>query len=163
MSDVSLSPDDPKDKKTSVFGTNVTFSKTDILDRISYFSQWNRANRAIALCLKFKDLLVKRCKKLHLHFSPKENPDSNILRRHYLPLEVTDIQAAEKVIIKFVQRSFSLAILRTVSFCFVLFVNTWVYLEMNKTWFSRFKALSVRYRHSSLSIHFPPAYAVILF
>ena len=51
-----LSPDDPELKKTRVLATSGTQSEemASILKRLEYFSDWNRARKAIAMCLRLQ-------------------------------------------------------------------------------------------------------------
>ena len=51
-----LSPDDPELKKSRVLATSGTQKEemASILKRLEYFSDWNRARKAIAICLRLK-------------------------------------------------------------------------------------------------------------
>ena len=62
--DTSLQQEDPEVKATSAFATTVT-QKTQyasLLERLEYFSSWHRAKKAVALCLRYRDLLLGRSK-----------------------------------------------------------------------------------------------------
>ena len=52
----SLSPDDPELENTRVLATSGTQREeiASILNRLEYFSDWNRARKAIGICLRWK-------------------------------------------------------------------------------------------------------------
>lgn len=91
---IDLSPDDPEVKKVQVFATGVRHERmATISERLEYFSDWHRAKRAVAACMKFKASLQQSPKK-PLHAAKKtgnfkvtsrrsfsrRNQDSQILR-----------------------------------------------------------------------------------
>ena len=84
----NLDPSDPEVKKVSVHSTKASTKYDSILDRINYFSDWNKAKRAIAVCLKLRD---------YLRMKSKTKPES------VFPLTVEDMRRAECEIIKQVQ------------------------------------------------------------
>ena len=97
-----LSPNDPEVKKGHCF---VTEAKQNVfpslLERISYFSDWNRARKAIAGCFRFIDILHSRSAKGSAKENSLELTRSHDL--HYEPYTVDEIQRAEKAIVRIVQ------------------------------------------------------------
>lgn len=97
---LDVNPDDPELKRGQCF---VTETKPvlygSLLERLQYFSDWHRAKKAIAVCLRFIDKLrshsVKKPAQVHslqflrVHFLP-----------HYRPVTVIELQRAEIEIIK---------------------------------------------------------------
>ena len=81
-----LAPDDPEVKRTVCLKTEVESHPDDILDRFSRFSSWYRLRRAVALCRKY-------IQKLRDHD-----------RTPYTAVDVKDLEQAENVIIRLVQR-----------------------------------------------------------
>ena len=67
-----------------------------MLGRLDYFSDWHRAKRAIALCLRFRKKLQTRSVKKNSHSS---SPDVS----QYQPVSVSELQEAEFEIIRIVQ------------------------------------------------------------
>ena len=88
----NLSLDDPEIKQVKVFDTVTDVARhASILQRIEYFSDWQRAKGAIARCLKYKELLLNRVK------------GDNTSNR---TIEIIDIQKAEAEIIRQLQSMF---------------------------------------------------------
>ena len=52
-----LGPDDPELKKSSVFATKVD-ERSDLVERLNRFSNWHKAKVAMALCLRYKKILI---------------------------------------------------------------------------------------------------------
>lgn len=95
---VSFSPDgskpeldqsDPEVKRVKTLNTKVDDSYCSILERLDYFSDWQRARKAIAICLNLKDSLRNKSSKTQI-----------------CSISVEDISRAEIEIIRHVQRNF---------------------------------------------------------
>ena len=91
------SADDPEIKKVVSMVTNKT-SDWSIVERLKYFSDWLRAKRAVALCLRYMHKL-------------KDTKDSHSKRKVtascrdcFQPVTIKELQSAEVVILKAVQR-----------------------------------------------------------
>ncbi|KAK3726566.1 hypothetical protein QZH41_001952, partial [Actinostola sp. cb2023] len=81
--------EDPEVKKAQVLAAVTSdVGMATILQRLEYFSDWYRAKKAIALCIKFMTILQNR---------------SSTCTTRSLPLLVKDLIQAEQVIIKAVQ------------------------------------------------------------
>ncbi|XP_006817261.1 uncharacterized protein LOC102809485, partial [Saccoglossus kowalevskii] len=92
---------DPEIKKTvSVLHTStIPDEYEDMLSRVEYFSDWHRLKRAIAVCLRFKQRLID-----HKISKPKVHlMNSATIKQNYIPVNVDEMQQAEKLIIKMVQ------------------------------------------------------------
>ena len=50
-----VSPDDPEIKKVVAHNAQAKSAFSKFLDRIGYFSDWHRAKRAVAVCLRFRE------------------------------------------------------------------------------------------------------------
>ena len=88
---------DPEVKKTRVLSTKALLQTEKSLDdRLKYFSSWQRARRAIAVCLRFKRQLLERKTK-------KTEPQNE--KKEYQPVDVTEMKVAETVIIKAAQEA----------------------------------------------------------
>ncbi|XP_060554552.1 uncharacterized protein LOC132715557 [Ruditapes philippinarum] len=98
----NLSPDDPEVKKSIVHTSLAICAHSSILERIGYFSDWTRAKKAIAVCLRFKEMLVKRSIKRCSNVSCKF--DVELRLKNYHPVQVNKVQSAEREIIKLVQK-----------------------------------------------------------
>ena len=89
---------DPEVKKTRVLSTKaLPQTEKSLDDRLKYFSSWQRARRAIAVCLRFKRKLLERKTK-------KTEPQNE--KKEYQPVDVTEMKVAETVIIKAAQGAF---------------------------------------------------------
>lgn len=87
----ALLENDPEVKRGQVFDTKVKCTEsTNLLDQLECYSDWTKAKRIVARCLKFK-LKLKRYKQLDLDQNMKQ-------------LSVADLQDAEAAIIRMVQR-----------------------------------------------------------
>ena len=89
--------EDPELKKIHSLATHSMSAHTDgfELERLDYFSSWYRAKRAVALCLKFKDLMMNKIAKKRTKTSVKISP---------VPITVNEIRSAELEIVKQVQK-----------------------------------------------------------
>ena len=103
-----LSSNDPEIKKTTSCVTDVQ-ETWNLVERIEYFSDWHRAQRALAICLHYK-------KMLHQLVMKKKDQSATIkecLKKQ--PVTVEEIRSAEVEMIKAVQAKFferEIAILR---------------------------------------------------
>ena len=90
---LELSPND-KEIKRSVVLTATTKSETaSLLERLSYFSDWHRAKKAVALCLRYVNILHSRV------------IDRRPLQKStYHTISVDEMNKAELVIIKAAQK-----------------------------------------------------------
>ena len=93
---IEVEPDDPELKHGQCFSGSAKYVGASVLERLEYFSDWHRAKRAIALCLRFKKGLQQGSVK-----KPKVCPTRDLSR--YQPVGVDEIQEAEFGIIRIVQ------------------------------------------------------------
>ena len=85
-------------KKTTAFATAAKEKPATLLKRLEYFSDWFRAKRALALCKRYVQKLKERvCR------NKKTQEPTNKGVRHE-PVTVDELEEAEKIIIKLVQR-----------------------------------------------------------
>ena len=95
---------DPEVKNVVTHSTHLQPVFSNLLERITYFSDWHRAKRAVAVCLRFRDLLlnkaVKRPMKLHTRTALNTG-----VKSVYKPVNVAELQRAEHVIIKAAQEA----------------------------------------------------------
>ena len=69
--------------------------------RLSYFSDWTRAKRAVAICLRYRALLLKRVKKARNN-EPEQSTKSE-RKDSASPASVEEMQEAERAILRAVQ------------------------------------------------------------
>ena len=94
-----LIPNDPEVKKVRSLASHVQERPSDtILGRLERFSDWYRAKRAIAACLKLKAKMVSKTQTRQLR------PRSNTKSKAYEPVKVDQICEAEMIIIRLVQK-----------------------------------------------------------
>ena len=97
-----ISPKDPEVKKVKSLATR-TVKPAFELERLERFSEWHPATRAVATCLKFKSLLMKRSVK-----KPHTKLTMQALRKDaiplYKPVTVEDLYQAELEILRLVQK-----------------------------------------------------------
>ena len=92
-----LSEDDPEVKKVKSLATQGTPENVStILQRLEYFSDWHRAKRAIAVCLKLR-------KRLRNRTTDREQVKSETRANSYQPVNVEQLRQAEVEIIKAIQ------------------------------------------------------------
>ena len=89
---IGILPEDPE-VKTRVLNT-LTLSNSAILERLERFSSWKSAMRAVAVCLRFKEILHLRATAKGLLYTQR-NP--------YICCSVQEIQVAATEIIKILQ------------------------------------------------------------
>ena len=95
-----VNPDDPEIKQSQCFTTKtepVQFSS--VIDRLQYFSDWYRAKRAVAVCLRFIDQLRQKLikKPSQVEISQNKCPSK------FQHATVSELQRAETMIVKCVQ------------------------------------------------------------
>ncbi|KAK3727738.1 hypothetical protein QZH41_005197 [Actinostola sp. cb2023] len=94
----ALSPDDKEVRKTTTLST-VTKESPSLLKRLEYFSDWLRATRSLAVCLRYLRILSNR---VQLRKNGMQGP--SLKSTTYIPVNVEEIQNAEKKIILEVQK-----------------------------------------------------------
>ena len=93
---ISLS-DDPEVKKVTSYATS-TQEPWNLVESLSYFSDWHRACRAVAICLRYKQ-------KLHQLASSKKEGCAERVKSHHRPaLTVEEVLSAEREILKAAQK-----------------------------------------------------------
>ena len=98
--ELTISSEDPEVKRVKVLVSQATDpSSTSILNRLEYFSDWHRAKRAIAVCLKLKANLKSKLAKKPLVTEPRMNLRSH-KKSQYQPVSVEEIEQAELEIIR---------------------------------------------------------------
>ncbi|KAK3746502.1 hypothetical protein QZH41_001765 [Actinostola sp. cb2023] len=94
---IGLSTDDKEVKKTAAFTTAVKEQPATLPQRLEYFSDWFRAKRALAICIRYLQILKNRVQK-------KRVPPSKDARPAHESVTVEELKKAEQIIIKVVQR-----------------------------------------------------------
>ncbi|CAB4000520.1 Hypothetical predicted protein [Paramuricea clavata] len=80
-----------------------------IADRLQHFSNWHKAKKAVAVCLRFKEKLIAKvhektaCEGDHIRNHSKENEASHSPYTPSKGVEVEDLLNAEKEIVKNVE------------------------------------------------------------
>ena len=103
VGDVDLPGDDPDVKKVGSLATAVTPSWPTLVNRLAYFSDWHRANSAIAFCRLYGRMLRRIIQKRDIVKTTK-------LRRRegVQPISIQERNDAEVVILRAVQQEFDL-------------------------------------------------------
>ena len=97
-----VSPDDPELKKVHVLATKAqSESRATISERLERFSEWHRAKRAIAICMKLK-ASIQRNSREPLQEVKKTRDEGKATS--YQPPSVEEMRRAELAIIKSVQK-----------------------------------------------------------
>ena len=95
-------PEDPELKKGHCFISETKqICFPSLIERLQYFSDWYRAKRAVALCLKFKDSLCNRIVKKPLKGECIRSMQHDL--QQYQPVTVSDLQRAETEIVRIAQ------------------------------------------------------------
>ena len=96
-----ISPDDPEVKKVQAFATGARHERmATISERLEYFSDWHKAKRAVATCMKFKASLQQSSKKpLHAGKKTSTQKDTSTYRTP----SVDEMRKAEHAILKSLQ------------------------------------------------------------
>ena len=98
----SIPPDDPEVKKVSARATQIQDPKLpSVLERLTHFSSWYRAKKAIAVCLRLQQKFRKTA-------GQSQVKERNVKERNkgvtsYNPVDVEALQRAELQIIKMAQ------------------------------------------------------------
>ena len=91
-----LASDDPEVKIAVSYSTGATDQPVcGLLSRLEYFSSWFRAKRAVAVCINYTRILRDRI--------AKKGTKGKLVKGDYTPVDVTDIQHAEKLILRVMQ------------------------------------------------------------
>jgi len=94
----SIPPDDPEVRNVSVRATQIQEPKlSSLLERLTYFSNWHRLRKAIAVCLR----LQQRFQKTAAGGQKEKKRNERIAT--YKPVDVKELQHAELQTIKIVQ------------------------------------------------------------
>jgi hypothetical protein len=99
----AVCPDDPEVRKCSVIVTR-TEEHAGMEEHLNRFSSWFKAKRAIAICLRFKEILLARLHKRKL--SGKQSSDSSEGSSRVIscnPVNVDELNEAGNKIIQVVQ------------------------------------------------------------
>ena len=96
---IDVSPNDEEVKKCCALAT-IAKEGSILLERLEYFSDWNRARRAVAVCYRYQQRLLAST---HDKKSSQVKNVNNSLPK-YEPVTVEEIRNAEFKIIKKVQR-----------------------------------------------------------
>ncbi|XP_043217008.1 uncharacterized protein LOC122379127 [Amphibalanus amphitrite] len=99
-------PADDREVKAAAFQSGTSTGQLPksygtMSSRLSYFSSWYRAKRSVALCLRYRTLLLERIRSKSGGKSEKCSPSGP--RRESDPVSVKEMQEAEKVILRAVQ------------------------------------------------------------
>ena len=104
---VEVSPDDQEVKAASFqsgINTEGLKSYSSISSRLSYFSSWIRTKKSVALCLRYRSLLLERVR-AKSGCKPEQTATSKP-KRSTDPVNVEDMHEAEKAIFRAVQHQF---------------------------------------------------------
>ncbi|KAK3738374.1 hypothetical protein QZH41_005730 [Actinostola sp. cb2023] len=106
-----LTDNDPEVKKVHAFSAQVK-EQLQILSRLEYFSDWHRARKAIALCLrlqerfKTKDTEQPKERTKPMTRSQSRQPKETNCSKEHTPVNVNELRRAEQLIIKELQREY---------------------------------------------------------
>ena len=92
-----LSCDDPEVRKIVSLPTNASPLWPSLVERLSYFSDWMRAKKSVALCRRYPQILLAKIRQT----SPKTRSSRKDPMK---PLSVQELHEAETVILKAVQQ-----------------------------------------------------------
>ena len=95
--DLDTLADDPEVKKVTSYATS-TQEPWNIVESLSYFSDWHRACRAVAICLRYKRKLRQ------LAYSKKEKSAEPVKCHQRPALTVEEVLSAEREILKAAQK-----------------------------------------------------------
>ena len=98
---LDISPEDPEVKKVQVFVIGAKHERmATVCERLEYFSDWHKAKRAVATCMKFKASLQQSSKKpLHAAKNTSKEKDTSTYRSP----SVDEMRRAEQAILKSLQ------------------------------------------------------------
>ena len=95
---------DPGIRKAQCLISSVNIvQKGTVLERLEYFSEWDRARRAVAGCLRFKELLKQRLIKKPQGVSVSNTPIQSA--SNYTPSTVEELRRAEVEILRLAQET----------------------------------------------------------
>ena len=99
----SLQPDDKEVRKASSFTTYTTNKEQSetFLQRLEYFSSWFRAKRAVAVCLRYRKILLERTRGRQ---TTMDGVQTRSAAREYRPVDVDELSEAEQEIVRHVQK-----------------------------------------------------------
>ena len=99
----SLQPDDKEVRKASSFKTFTTTKEPSatLLQRLEYFSSWFRAKRAVAVCLRYRKILLERTRGKQ---TTVDGVRTRSAANEHRPVDVDELKAAEQEIIRHVQK-----------------------------------------------------------
>ena len=98
----SIPPDDPEVKKVSARATQIQDPKLrSVLERLTHFSSWYRAKKAIAVCLRLQQKFRKTAGQSQVKERNAKERNKGITS--YNPVDVKALQRAELQIIKMAQ------------------------------------------------------------
>ncbi|KAK3730889.1 hypothetical protein QZH41_002984 [Actinostola sp. cb2023] len=106
-----LTDNDPEVKKVHAFSAQVK-EQLQFLSRLEYFSDWHRARKAIALCLrlqerfKTKDTEQPKERTKPMTRSQSRQPKETNCSKEHTPVNVNELRRAEQLIIKELQREY---------------------------------------------------------
>lgn len=102
----SLEENDPEVKRVVTHSTSVMQELhrfPSMLTRLEYFSDWHRAKRAFAVCIRFKNLLKARAVKRQSVSSMTPRALKAKIKADYRRVDAHEMQLAEKAILQLVQ------------------------------------------------------------
>ena len=104
----SLSESDPEVKNVVSLATVIKASFPSLLERLSFFSDWNRAKKALALCCRYVRYLKTKTNCRYV----SHNNSKQVRRVTINPVSVDELRQAESVIIKAMQHETGLNVLQ---------------------------------------------------
>ena len=98
-----LQPDDKEVRKASAFTTFTTTKEpsASLLQCLEYFSSWFRAKRAVAVCLRYRKILLERTRRKQ---TTVDGGKTRSAANEYRPVDIDELKAAEQEIIRHMQK-----------------------------------------------------------
>ena len=98
-----LQPDDKEVRKAPSYTTFTTTKdpSATLLQRLEYFSSWFRAKRAVAVCLRYRKILLERTRGKQ---TTVDGVKTRSAENEHCPGDVNELKAAEQEIIRHVQK-----------------------------------------------------------
>ena len=98
-----LQLDDKEVRKASSLATCTTNEEQSatLLQRLEYFSSWFRTKRAVAVCLRYRKILLERTRGKQ---TTMDGVKTRSAAREYRPVDVDELKEAEQEIIRHVQK-----------------------------------------------------------
>ncbi|XP_067023705.1 uncharacterized protein [Acropora muricata] len=99
----SLQPDDKEVRKASSLTTHTTNKDqfATLLQRLEYFSSWFRTKRAVAVCLRYRKIVLEKTRGKQ---TTVDGVTTRSASREYHSVDVNEISEAEQEIIRHVQK-----------------------------------------------------------